>query len=567
MERKPCTAMRAAKATCLCMLFLFSLPALAQKNYVSQVWVADKGDGTYRNPILYADYSDPDACRVGDDFYMTSSSFNCIPGLQILHSKDLVNWSIVGAAIPYALSPASIPERPEHGNRVWAPSIRHHNGEFYIFWGDPDQGVFMVKAKDVKGPWIEPVLVKAGKGIIDTTPLWDNDGRVYLVHAYAGSRAGLKSVISICELNAEATKAITPSRIVFDGHEAHETCEGPKFYKRNGYYYIFHPAGGVPTGWQVVLRSKNVYGPYEWKNVLAQGNSPVNGPHQGAWVNTPTGEDWFLHFQDVGAYGRVVHLQPMKWINDWPVIGIDKDGDGCGEPVLSYKKPDVGKTYPICTPQESDEFNGFTLSPQWQWHANINEKWAYYAGEQSIVRLYSYPVVKEYKNLWNVANLLLQKTPADNFTATMKLTFKPTGKYKGERTGLIVMGMDYAGLILENTSNGLTLSQIECKNADKGTPEQVNANVNLKDGTVYLKATFRNTGKKIKESEGGNDLVILCSFSYSLNGKKYTPFGEPFQVREGKWIGAKIGAFCTRPAIQTNDGGWSDVDWFRITSK
>lgn len=567
MERKPCTAMRAAKATCLCVLFLFSLPALAQKNYVSQVWVADKGDGTYRNPILYADYSDPDACRVGDDFYMTSSSFNCIPGLQILHSKDLVNWSIVGAAIPYALSPANMPERPEHGNRVWAPSIRHHNGEFYIFWGDPDQGVFMVKAKDVKGPWIEPVLVKAGKGIIDTTPLWDNDGRVYLVHAYAGSRAGLKSVISICELNAEATKAITPSRIVFDGHEAHETCEGPKFYKRNGYYYIFHPAGGVPTGWQVVLRSKNVYGPYEWKNVLAQGNSPVNGPHQGAWVDTPTGEDWFLHFQDVGAYGRVVHLQPMKWINDWPVIGIDKDGDGCGEPVLSYKKPDVGKTYPICTPQESDEFNGFTLSPQWQWHANINEKWAYYAGEQSIVRLYSYPVVKEYKNLWNVANLLLQKTPADNFTATMKLTFKPTGKYEGERTGLIVMGMDYAGLILENTSNGLTLSQIECKNADKGTPEQVNTNVNLKDGTVYLKATFRNTGKKIKESEGGNDLVILCSFSYSLNGKKYTPFGEPFQVREGKWIGAKIGAFCTRPAIQTNDGGWSDVDWFRITSK
>lgn len=559
--------MRAAKATCFCLLFLFSLPALAQKNYVSQVWVADKGDGTYRNPILYADYSDPDACRVGDDFYMTSSSFNCIPGLQILHSKDLVNWSIAGAAIPYALSPAVTPERPEHGNRVWAPSIRHHNGEFYIFWGDPDQGVFMVKSKDVKGAWSEPVLVKAGKGIIDTTPLWDNDGRVYLVHAYAGSRAGLKSVISICELNAEATKAITPSRIVFDGHEAHETCEGPKFYKRNGYYYIFHPAGGVPTGWQVVLRSKNVYGPYEWKTVLAQGNSPVNGPHQGAWVDTPTGEDWFLHFQDVGACGRVVHLQPMKWINDWPVIGMDKDGDGCGEPVLSYKKPDVGRTYPICTPQESDEFDGFTLSPQWQWHANINEKWAYHAGEQSIIRLYSYPVVKEYKNLWDAANLLLQKTPADNFTATMKLTFKPAGKYKGERTGLIVMGMDYAGLILENTSNGLTLSQIECKNADKGTPEQANANVSLKDGTVYLKATFRNTGKKIKESEGGNDLVILCHFSYSLDGKKYTPFGEPFQVREGKWIGAKIGTFCTRPAIRTNDGGWSDVDWFRITSK
>ena len=460
---------------------LVGLPLAAQQteNYVSKVWVADQGDGTYKNPVLYADYSDPDACRVGDDFYMTSSSFNCLPGLQILHSKDLVNWTLIGAAIPYKLTPESTPERPEHGNRVWAPSIRHHNGEFYIFWGDPDQGAFMVKAKDPKGPWTEPVLVKAGKGIIDTCPLWDDDGKVYLVHAYAGSRAELKSVIAICELNAEATQAITPSRIVFDGHEAHETCEGPKFYKKGDYYYIFHPAGGVPTGWQVVLRSKNVYGPYEWRTVLAQGDTPVNGPHQGAWVDTQTGKDWFLHFQDVGAYGRLVHLQPMKWVDGWPVIGEDKDGDGCGQPVLTHKKPNVGKTYPVCTPQESDEFDGCTLSPQWQWHANINEKWAYYAGDQSLVRLYSYPVVKDYKNLWDVANLLLQKTPAPNFTATMKLTFKPISKYKGERTGLVVMGLDYAGLILENTDKGLMLSQVECPKAEKGTPEQVNASIPL----------------------------------------------------------------------------------------
>ena len=517
--------------------------------------------------MLYADYSDPDACRVGDDFYMTSSSFNCLPGLQILHSKDLVNWTIIGAAVPNALSPIETPERPEHGNRVWAPAIRHHNGEFYIFWGDPDQGAFMVKAKDPKGPWSEPVLVKAGKGIIDTCPFWDEDGKVYMVHAYAGSRAGLKSVITICELNAEANAAITPSRIIFDGHEAHQTCEGPKMYKRNDYYYIFHPAGGVPTGWQVVLRSKNIYGPYEWKTVLAQGNSPVNGPHQGAWVDTPTGEDWFLHFQDVGAYGRIMHLQPMKWVNDWPVIGIDKDGDGCGEPVLTYKKPNVGQTYPICTPQESDEFDRYTLSPQWQWHANINEKWAYYAGDKSYVRLYSYPVLKEYKNLWDVANLLLQKTPSDNFTATMKLTFSPNPKLKGERTGLVVMGRDYAGIILENTDKGLILSQVECKRADKGKPEQANASVDLSQNTVYLKVRFSCDGKKIKGSEGGHDLIVMCNFSYSLDGKKYESLGNPFQAKEGQWIGAKVGMFCTRPAIVTNDGGWTDVDWFRITKK
>ena len=551
---------------------LFSLGLLAalpmaaqQKEYVSQVWVADRGDGTYQNPVLYADYSDPDACRVGNDFYMTSSSFNCLPGLQILHSNDLVNWRIIGAAIPYRLTPVSTPERPEHGNRVWAPAIRHHNGEFYIFWGDPDQGVFMTKARDPQGPWTEPVLVKAGQGIIDPCPLWDDDGQVYLVHAYAGSRAQLKSVIAICQLNEEATQAVTPSRIVFDGHEAHPTCEGPKFYKKGGYYYIFHPAGGVPTGWQVVLRSKNVYGPYECKTVLAQGNTSVNGPHQGAWVDTPTGEDWFLHFQDVGAYGRLVHLQPMKWKDGWPVIGTDPDGDGCGEPVLSHRKPDVGRTYPVCTPQESDEFDGYTLSPQWQWHANINEKWAYYAGNHGFVRLYSYPVVPQYRNLWDVANLLLQKTPAPNFTATMKLTFSPTKQYKGERTGLVVMGMDYAALVLENTASGLTLSQVVCHGADKGQPEQVNASVGLKEGTVYLRVKFGCDGRKIAQSEGGHDLLVTCDFSYSTDGRTFSPLGTTFQAREGKWIGAKVGTFCTRPAIKANDGGWADVDWFRIT--
>ena len=538
----------------------------AEAQYVSKAWVSDQKDGTYINPVLHADYSDPDVCAAGEDFYMTASSFGCAPGLPILHSKDLVNWKYVGYALKQ-IEPIEFFNAPQHGKGVWAPSIRHHNGEFYIYWGDPDHGIFMVKTKDPAGEWEKPILVKAGRGMIDPAPLWDEDGKVYLVHAYAGSRAGLKSVITICELNKEATKAITPSRIIFDGHEAHQTCEGPKFYKRNGYYYIFHPAGGVPTGWQVVLRSKNVYGPYEWRTVLAQGDSPVNGPHQGAWVDTPSGEDWFFHFQDVGAYGRLVHLQPMKWVNDWPVIGIDKDGDGCGEPVMTYKKPNVGKIYPICTPQESDEFDGYILSPQWQWHANINEKWAYYAGDKSYVRLYSYPVVADYKNLWDVANLLLQKTPSDNFTTTMKLTFMPNPKLKGERTGLVVMGRDYAGLILENTDKGLVLSQIECKKADKGEAEQVNSSVGLTQNTVYLKVRFSCDGKKIKASEGGNDLIVMCNFSYSLDGKKFLPLGNPFQAREGQWIGAKVGMFCTRPAIVTNDGGWTDVDWFRITRK
>lgn len=538
----------------LSLLFISPLQLFAQQeNHVSRVWVADRGDGTYRNPILYADYSDPDVCRVGEDYYMTSSSFNCIPGLQILHSRDLVNWSIISAAIPYALEPLETPEIPQHGNRIWAPCIRHHGGLFYIFWGDPDQGAFMTRAADVKGPWSKPVLVKAGKGIIDTSPLWDDEkGRVYMVHAYAGSRAGLKSVLAVCELNAEATEAITESRIIFDGHEGHPTIEGPKFHKRDGYYYIFAPAGGVATGWQAVLRSKDVYGPYEIKTVMAQGKTPINGPHQGAWVDTPAGEDWFLHFQDVGVYGRILHLQPMKWAEGWPVIGIDEDGDGCGEPVLVYKKPKTGKAYPISTPQESDDFNANSLGLQWQWHANYNPKWAFCDAANGYLRLYSYPVREVARNLWDVPNLLLQKTPSNVFTATMKLRFTPTGNYKGERTGLVVMGMDYAGLMLENTDEGPVLSQVSCEKADEGGAEQAHANIRISNDWIWLRVTF-------------NDKAV-CNFAYSTDGEKYTPLGIPFQARQGKWIGAKVGTFCTRPAITGNDGGWAEIDSFIINN-
>ena len=330
----------------------------------SQCWNPDKGTH-YVNPVLNADYSDPDVCRVGDDFYMTSSSFACFPGLQILHSTDLVNWEIIGAALtdypgpgwsdsrpwetlsqqldkPYDDVPDSHAWRtvPQHGNGVWAPAIRYHEGYFYIYCGDPDRGVFMVRTDDPRGRWEDPVWVVKAKGYIDPCPFWDEDGKAYLSHGCAGSRAGIKSVLFVAPMSPDGTRLLGQSRIVYDGHETQPTIEGTKFYKRDGYYYIFSPAGGVPTGWQVVLRSRSPWGPYEEKVVMAEGRSGVNGPHQGAWIDTPAGEHWFMHFQDKDAYGRVVHLQPMEWTEEgWPVIGMDKDGDGVGEPVMKHKKP------------------------------------------------------------------------------------------------------------------------------------------------------------------------------------------------------------------------------------
>lgn len=533
-------------------ILLFSLVSIhiyGQTNNIYKTWVADLGNGKYKNPILYADYSDPDVCRVGDDYYMTASSFNCIPGLPILHSKDLVNWSIIGHAIKEMPDHADFKQPVNHGGAVWAPSIRFHNGEFYIYYGDPDIGILMTKTKDPAGEWEPLVLVKEGKGMIDACPLFDDDEQVYLAYAFAGSRAGIKSLLAMTRLTADGKKAVGQALVIYDGHDLDQTIEGPKMYKRNGYYYIFAPAGGVATGWQLALRSKNIFGPYERKVVMDQGKTNINGPHQGGWVDTPIGENWFIHFQDVGPLGRLTHLQPMVWNNDWPVIGEDKDGDGCGDPVLTFKKPNVGKKYPITTPQESDEFNTNKLGLQWQWHANPEPWWYFTNQEKGCLNLFSVPIPENYISLWDVPNLLLQKIPAPEMTATMKLTFIPDERVIGERTGLLLMGRNYALLSFENKGNGsFELSQVECINADKGKSEVKNETVELKVNTVYL---------QVKLKDGS------CMFSYSLDNKKFMTLGKNLKVREGHWIGAKVGAFCTRP-IMKNDGGRVDIDWFRI---
>ena len=543
------------------LLMMLALPMAALAQYKSQVWSPDNGNGTYTNPVINADYSDPDVCVAGEDYYLTASSFNCIPGLPILHSKDLVNWEIVGHAVK-ELEPKQEFDRPSHGNGIWAPSIRYHNGEFYIYWGDPDYGVFMVKAKDPAGEWSKPLCVIPGKGLIDTTPLWDDDGRCYLVNAYANSRSRFASVIAIRELSADGTKPIGNPVIIYDGNGTESrTCEGPKIYKRDGWYWVMFPAGGVPTGFQVAMRSKNPFGPYESKVVLAQGKTKINGPHQGAWVHTKFGEDWFLHFQDKEAYGRVVHLQPVTWKDNWPVMGVDKDGAYCGEPVTTYRKPKTSGKVQVVNPAESDEFSDTRLGLQWQWHANYNETFGMPTAFGSY-RVYTHKVSEKFQNLWEVPNLLLQKTPADKFTATTKIRF--TSKDQNQTGGLLMMGLDYSGLVVKRVGNDFQLLQISCKSADKGKPQTEQLIATLKPTAVdqidYQPGTHIDIYMRMSVNDG------KMHFSYSLDGKKYTKCGTEFTMREGKWIGAKIGFVAYEPGQKTNRG-WIDADWFRVTRK
>ena len=543
------------------LLMMLALPMAALAQYKSQVWSPDNGNGTYTNPVINADYSDPDVCVAGEDYYLTASSFNCIPGLPILHSKDLVNWEIVGHAVK-ELEPKQEFDRPSHGNGIWAPSIRYHNGEFYIYWGDPDYGVFMVKTKDPAGEWSKPLCVIPGKGLIDTTPLWDDDGRCYLVNAYANSRSRFASVITIRELSADGTKPIGNPVIIYDGNGTESrTCEGPKIYKRDGWYWVMFPAGGVPTGFQVAMRSKSPFGPYESKVVLAQGKTKINGPHQGAWVHTKFGEDWFLHFQDKEAYGRVVHLQPVTWKDNWPVMGVDKDGDYCGEPVTTYRKPKTSGKVQVVNPAESDEFSDTRLGLQWQWHANYNETFGMPTAFGSY-RVYTHKVSEKFQNLWEVPNLLLQKTPSDKFTATTKIRF--TSKDQNQTGGLLMMGLDYSGLVVKRVGNDFQLLQISCKSADKGKPQTEQLIATLKPTAVdqidYQPGTHIDIYMRMSVNDG------KMHFSYSLDGKKYTKCGTEFTMREGKWIGAKIGFVAYEPGQKTNRG-WIDADWFRVTRK
>lgn len=521
-------------------------------------WYADLGDGNYRNPILYTDYSDPDAIRVGDDYFMTASSFCNTPGLPILHSKDLVNWKVIN----YALT--NIPfERyttPQHGCGVWAPAIRYHEGEFIIFFPMPDEGIFVTKTKNPWGEWSKPHAIFEGKGWIDPCPFWDDDGRAYMVSAFAKSRIGFKSILHLTEMKPDCSALLDEGQHVFDGNEnGQPTIEGPKLYKRNGYYYIMAPAGGVKPGWQVVMRSKNIWGPYEYKNVLIQGDTEVNGPHQGAWLDTQTGEDYFIHFQDVYAAGRIVHLQPVKWINDWPVMG-EQISEDAGQPVMGHKKPDIGDKAiamaekfryenglaDIYAPDASDSFIGEKLGLQWQWNANHSDDWYSMTGHG----IGLYPVDKQQDtSIADVPNLLLQKWIAPEFTAVTELAADTVGE--GDIAGMVSLGVDYGAVALKRENGVLSMVAISgsqtFKNEKAYSQDKVVELVRLDklsggSASDSRKVFFRNRVELLPELEK-NVARNMIYLDYSVDGVNYDN-ALAYEATAGRWVGVKNGIFC-----------------------
>ncbi|MCU4675307.1 glycoside hydrolase 43 family protein [Catenovulum sp. 2E275] len=515
---------------------------------------ADKtSQQTYTNPILHVDYSDPDVVAVGGHYYMTASSFNAAPGLPILHSTDLVNWQLINYALPVQI-PADHFATPRHGEGVWAPNIRFHDGKYWIFYPDPDFGIYVTTTSDPAGEWSEPKLILAGKGIIDPTPMWDDDGKAYLLHAWAKSRAGFNNVLSLREMAADTSWVSDEYVNIVDGHKLKHfrTIEGPKFYKRNGYYYIFAPAGGVDLGWQTVFRSKQITGPYEAKIVMEQGRSRTNGPHQGAWVHTDQNEDWFVHFQAKKAYGRITHLQPMHWQNDWPVIGEDKDGDGIGQPVTTYPRPKTAHYTGEKQLEINDEFNQDKLALQWQWNANPQSNWYSLTENPGHIRLYAQPKIKTTgDNLWMTPSLLVQKLPAEEFEVITK--FNLSDNLTKMQAGLSIFGEDYAWIgISENAQGEQEIVYMHCHGARKGCDEgqQEKEIETLTASEIELRVVVQSGAEAI--------------FSYKTpDMDRFRIIGEHFSALRGRWVGAKVALFAVTPE-QTDHSQYIDVDYVRF---
>ena len=526
--------------------FIILLSLIISFKIFSQVWVPDLGNGKYKNPILYADYSDPDVIRVNDDFYMVASSFNAMPGIPVLHSKDLVNWKIIGHV--YDRLPFEKYDKPAHGQGSWAPSIRYHENMFYVYFCTPNEGLFVATTTDPAGKWKLEHIVDVELWE-DPCPFWDDNacpdsggGNAYLVRSKLHA-----DVLYLYKMSSDGKKILDNGTVIFNDVSKEPIIEGPKLFKKDSYYYISAPAGGVPTGWQCILRSKNIYGPYEDKIVLHQGNTNINGPHQGGLVELKSGEWWFMHFQDRGAYGRIVHLQPVEWKDGWPLIGKDINNDGIGEPVSEWIKPDVGKSYPIVILQTSDEFDSSKIGLQWQWQANPKNEWFSLIASPGKLRLYSVKNYTQNGNLHFVPNLLLQKFPAPSFTVITKIFFHP--ELKDEKSGLVVMGNEWAFLAFTKSEEGFKLGMYKGSYFQGYDKTELIESINLENNECYLRVNV--------------DSDAVCSFAFSLDGQKFNKIGQPFTAVKGTWIGAKIGLFSINPNI-IESKGFTDFDWFRV---
>ena len=507
---------------------LLLLAACAQPKPNGNTW-GDTGDGRFLNPVLAADYSDPDAIRVGDKYYMVASDFHFL-GMQVLESDDLVNWRLISQIYDRFDLPGWDGNQHYSGGS-WAPAIRWHDGKFRVYFCTPEEGLFMSTAENPAGPWEPLHCVKAIPRWEDPCPFWDEDGQAYLGHSLKGA-----GPIILHRMSPDGKELLDEGVTIYTG----PTAEGTKIHKWNGWYYLSIPEGGVKVGWQTVLRSRDIYGPYERKIVLETGSTGINGPHQGAIVDTPDGQWWFLHFQFQDPLGRVVHLQPMHWEEDWPVIGEDYDGNGVGEPVPGWTKPLAAKGRRArvrpSLPASSDDFSAPERGLQWQWNHNpVDSAWSLtsHPGKLALEALQA-------ERFELARNTLSQKIMGFRGAYTVLLDL--SGMADGQRAGLACMGKENYLLEVGQAAGHRTLSVLRTDNGTADLPDALDA--------VWLRLTFDARDNAFQ-------------FAWSADGSQFSDLGDPFAAHFGFWKGARVALFSYNTLANAGTALFDDFIYLR----
>ncbi len=486
---------------------------------------ADNGDGTYSNPLISADFPDPDVIRVDDTYYMVTTTMFVFPGVTILKSHDLVNWEYCSNAVPrfdfsgcYNLDTCN-----RYGHGQWATSMKYHKGKFYLLFITLNEGGFTCTSEKAEGPW---KITHLPKGFYDPGLFFDEDGKIYVAQGY--------NKISITQVDSNLV-SLVPDSLVYTG-DIRKGLEGTHVYKLNGYYYLYCTYGGL-DGMQVALRSKNIYGPYEQKLLIYDTTKGINfGIHQGALIQTQTGEWWTILFVDSGPFGRFPSLQPVTWVDGWPMIGMN------GKAVTAYKKPDVGKIYPVKYFATSDEFDENKLGMLWGWNHNPDStKWSL-TEKKGVLRLKTSGITNDFRM---ARNTLTQRPFAkrDQNIPTIATTKIEADKMKdGDIAGIAVLQEPYAYIgIKQNSGHKYIIMVNDGKLIDS---------VAIDASSFYLRTTASNASKK-------------ASFQYSIDNKRFKPLGNELTMHFSLKIftGNK---FCLFNYATKKSGGYVDVDWFRV---
>ena len=537
----------------------------------------DQGDGTYKNPILNADYPDSDIEQLGDTYYMISSKQHMSPGMVILESKDMVNWETIGHVWD------SLSWAPEYNwdkmngypFGVWAGDLAYHEGTWYCYQIDFKHGLFVSTAKDIRGPWTAPLNMLSPDLVLDDPAVyWDEDTHeAFLICNTAEKQKSKENTIPgnenrIYKMSWDGKSLLDSGQLVYTGPGA----EAAKIYKKDGEWYLFLAEWEIgdpssPPGYpnpkndrkQVVLRSKtnSIYGPYDKRIVLEKGTAFGNRScSQGALMQAQDDSWWYMHQliqnTETPFQGRPQCLEPVEWVDGWPIIGIDEDNDGIGEPVLQHKKPIEG--FPITAPPTDDGFSVTKLGPQWEWNHNPrNSHWSLTERPGWLRLKSSIPVSEKISkgpgnNLWSentgtsfpfwrAPNTISQRIMGIT-TGTAIAKFDISGMAPGQLAGFIRFGGIYHMLGIHVADSGKRhLIFINAKAEETKGPE-------ITSNDLFIKTS--NTGNQ-------------AFYEYSLDGSTYERFGPDFTIKFGNWTGDRLGFFCWN---EKEEKGHIDIDWF-----